>query len=126
VRVVARHSEHVGQILARELVAQAQLDDIPVAWIQPVDRIPDQLLQVRSFRLAAHAGRRGGHLSRLLEPGDDGPGPELPQAFVARDRVDQGQSLAGSRSPPSLAAAIRNASCTASAASAGSRSMEQQ
>ncbi len=38
----------------------------------------------------------------------------------------QGRSLLGSLSPPSLAVAIRNVSCTASAASAGSGSMDRQ
>jgi hypothetical protein len=93
VRVVARHSEHVGQILTLELVAQAQLDDIPLARVQPVDRVPDQFVQVRSLRLAAHAPRLGRQVGRLLEPRGDVPGPKPPQAFVARDRVEPGTEL---------------------------------
>ncbi len=53
VRVVTRHSQRVRQIITLKFVDQAQLDDIPLARIQPVNRRPDQLPQIRSFGLAA-------------------------------------------------------------------------
>jgi hypothetical protein len=43
VGVVARHSERRGELVAVELADQAELDDVPLPRVQPVDRGPDQL-----------------------------------------------------------------------------------
>ena len=43
VRLVSRNPERVGQVGAFEIVPQAQLDDLPLARVQPGDRGPDQV-----------------------------------------------------------------------------------
>ncbi len=75
-------------------MAQAQLDDIPLARVQAVDRVPDQLLQVRPFRLDPGGGCLGRHVPRLVERRGGGRGPQPPEAFVTRDRVEPGAELA--------------------------------
>jgi hypothetical protein len=43
VSVVARHSERNGDLVAVELLNQAELDDVPLPPVQPVDGGPHQL-----------------------------------------------------------------------------------
>jgi hypothetical protein len=50
VGVVAGHTEGGGEILARQLMPQAQLDDIPLGGIQPAERLPGRLTGLMSTR----------------------------------------------------------------------------
>ena len=88
VGVVAGHSERVGEFVVVEFGEQAQFDDIPFARVQPVDRGPDQLLDLGPFGLRAELGALDGNISGLLERGQGAPGPQPAQAFVAGDRVE--------------------------------------
>ncbi len=76
VSVVAGHSERVGQFVAVEPLDQAELDDVPLAGVQPADRVPDELAQfgllggagdVDRLGRARVAACGGGHVHRLVE-----------------------------------------------------------
>ena len=56
VGVVAGHPERVGEFVVVKLRDQAQLDDIPLARVQPVDRGPDQLLDFGPLGRGAYLG----------------------------------------------------------------------
>ena len=88
VGVVAGHSERVGEFVVVEFGHQAQFDDIPFARVQPVNRGPDQLLDLGPFGLRAELGALDGNVPGLLERGQGAPGPQPAQAFVAGDRVE--------------------------------------
>ena len=84
---VAGHPKCVGEFVVVKLVVQAQLDDIPLARIQPVDRGPEQLLDV-------------GLCSRDADLGD--PGPQTAEALVTGDRVEPGAQLGPIAQVPEL------------------------
>ena len=90
VGVVAGHPERVGEFVVVEFGDQAQLNDITFARVQPVDRGPDQLLDLDPFGLRADLGARGGNVRGLLDRGQGAPRPDAAQAFVAGDRVEPG------------------------------------
>jgi hypothetical protein len=94
VGVVARHAESLGEFVGVKLGDQAQLDDVPLTWIEPVDRGPDQFLQFGSFRRGLDPGGRGRQVWGLFQGGQGGPGPQPAQALVARDRVEPRTQLA--------------------------------
>ena len=58
-------------------MTQAQLDDVPLARVQAVDRVPDELLEFGPFGRDADLGSLDGHIGGLLK------GRE---AFPARSR----------------------------------------
>ena len=93
VGVVARHPERSGELVAVKLMDQAQLDDIPLARVQPVDGGPDQLLEFGPFRRGTDLGGLGRHVSGLLEAREGLLGPQPAEAFVARDRIEPGAQL---------------------------------
>ena len=88
--MVAGHPECVGEFGAVKLLNQAQLDDIPLTRVQPVDGGPDQLLDVGPFGRDADLGGLGGNVRGFLEGRQSGPGPQPAEAFVTGDRVEPG------------------------------------
>ncbi len=102
VGVVARHAEGGGEILARQLMPQAQLDDIPLGGIQPAERLPDQLPQFGLFGGAADVRRFGWHLHRLVECGCGLAGTQQAEALVPGHRIQPGAELAGILEPAEL------------------------
>ena len=94
VGVVAGHSEGLGEFVAVEFMDQAQLDDVPLARVQPVYRGPDQCLQFGPFGGEADLGGLGEHVRGLLEGGEGEAGPQPTEAFVTRYRIEPGPQLA--------------------------------
>jgi hypothetical protein len=90
VGVVAGHPERGGEFVALEFLHQAQLDDVPVARVQPVHRGPDQLAELGLFRGGADIRARRRDVGGLVEGGQRLPGPQPAEALVARDRVEPG------------------------------------
>jgi len=93
----------IGQFAAVEALHQAQLDDVPLTGIEPLDRIPDELAQfgpfdaagdVRRFGGAGVAARGGGQVGHLVERRGGFPRTQPAMAFVPRDRVQPGPELA--------------------------------
>ena len=91
--VVARHSEGRGELVAVELGDQAELDDVPLPRIQPVDRGPHQLPEFGPLRGGPDLAGLAGHIPGLVQGGQDGPGPQPAEALVPRDRVEPGAEL---------------------------------
>jgi hypothetical protein len=92
--VVARHPERGGEFVAVKFGDQAQLDDIPLTWVQPVDRGPDQFLQLGPFRRDADLAGLSRQVDGLLEGGHGVPGSQPTQALIARDRIKPNAQLA--------------------------------
>jgi hypothetical protein len=102
VGVVAGYPERVGEFVVLELGDQAQLDDITFARVQPVDRRPDQLLDLDTLGLRADLGGLGGNVRGLLERGQGAPGAQPAHAFVPGDRVEPGAQLGRIAQVPQL------------------------
>ena len=103
VGVVAGHPERVGQFVVVQPLHQAELDDVLFAGVQPVDRVPDELMHLGPLDRAGHVDRfgcarvaacGGGHVHRLVECGRGLPRPPPAVALVPRDRVQPGPELA--------------------------------
>jgi hypothetical protein len=101
VGVVAGHPERVGQFVTVEPLHQAELDNVPLAGVQSVNHVPDELAQLRPLdgagdidrfgRASVAAG--GGHVHRLVERGRGLPRTQPAVALVPRDREQPGPEL---------------------------------
>ena len=126
VRVVAGDSEHAGHLAAAQALPQLQFEDFPLGRPDPAERVAYQRAQVRPFYVGGDVGRFVGHVRRLLDGRVLAAGPKPPVALVPRHRVQPGPESLRVAQPGHPGAAITNVSCTASAASAGSRSIVRQ
>src|SRR5215470_19186036 len=89
-RLVRAHAERVGEVPAGKIVAEAQLDDLPVAGVEPGERGAHQRAQLRLLRLRGQVYRVVGHLARLVERHGRRAGTDPAVAFVARDGIKPG------------------------------------
>jgi hypothetical protein len=98
-RVVAGHAEHGRDLGDLKALPQLQFDDLPLAGIQAFGGICEQDAQPCAFGILAYAGVIAGRARHRVNRRRDFPGPQDPQAFVPRDRVQPGAQPLGVTQP---------------------------
>ncbi len=102
VRLVARHAQRGGQLGPIQLMPQVQLDDLPLARVQPAQRGPDQLAQLGLFRRLPDVRRGVGHLVRIVQRRGRGAAAQPAVALVPCYRVQPRPQPAGIAQPAQL------------------------
>ena len=89
-RLAHAHAEDVGQLPPFEVVAQVQLDDLPVTGVQPGERRAHDRAQFRRLGARAQVGRVVDRFARGAGRDRQCAGTETAAAFVAGHGIEPG------------------------------------
>ena len=99
VRLAHAHAEDVGEVLPAQVMAQVELDDLPVAGAEPGEGRARRRAELRPLGVRGQVDRLVGQLVRRVGFGGQRARTQAVAAFVARHGIEPGPELAGIAQP---------------------------